>query len=106
MATLRQAPPALPRLILAIFLGACSLIAQAQLSIEITGAGAQRIPVAIATFPGEGALGATPNTPAITQVERADLERSGLFRTLELPPLNPHPTEASNISYPEWRSRL
>ena len=28
----------------------------AQLSIEITGAGAQRIPVAIAPFVGEGAL--------------------------------------------------
>ena len=30
--------------------------AAAQLSIEITGAGAQRIPIAIAPFAGEGAL--------------------------------------------------
>ena len=37
---------------------------------------------------------------------RADLERSGLFRTLEVPPLSPLPTEASKVNYPEWRSRL
>jgi len=37
---------------------------------------------------------------------RADLERSGLFRTLEVPPLIPPPTEASAINYAEWKSRL
>ncbi|MBV8030213.1 MAG: Tol-Pal system protein TolB [Betaproteobacteria bacterium] len=79
-----------------------ALAARAQLSIEITGAGAQRVPIAIAPFAGENAIGATP----ITQIVRADLERSGLFRTLELPPLNPMPTEATSINYAEWRSRL
>ncbi len=73
----------------------------AQLSIEITGAGAQRIPVAIAPFAGEGAL-----PPGITAIVRADLERSGLFRALEVPPLVPQPTEASNVNYAEWKSRL
>ena len=77
------------------------LPAHAQLSVEITGAGAQRIPIAIVPFAGEKAL---PHT--ISSVVRADLERSGLFRGLELPPLNPEPTEATQISYPEWRSRL
>jgi TolB protein len=72
-----------------------------QLSIEITGAGAQRIPLAIAPFPGEGALG-----PGVSAVVRADLERSGLFRVLELPPLAPPPTETSFVNYPEWRARL
>ncbi|MGE5640623.1 MAG: Tol-Pal system beta propeller repeat protein TolB [Clostridia bacterium] len=76
--------------------------ARAQLSIEITGAGAQRVPVAVVPFAGEGALGPT----TITQVVRADLERSGRFRTLELPPLDPPPTESSAVSYPEWRARL
>jgi len=76
--------------------------ARAQLQIEITGATAQRTPIAIAPFAGEPALGAN----AITAIVRADLERSGLFRALELPPLNPLPTESSSISYPEWRSRL
>jgi TolB protein len=75
--------------------------ARAQLAIEITGATAQRTPIAIAPFAGEAVLG-----PSVTGIVRADLERSGLFRALELPPLIPPPTEASSISYPEWRSRL
>lgn len=79
---------------------AAPLAARAQLSIEITGAGAQRIPVAIVPFAGEPALG------GLTQVVRADLERSGLFRTLEVPPLSPSPTERSEINYSEWRARL
>lgn len=75
--------------------------ARAQLSIEITGALAQRTPIAVVPFAGEAALG-----PSVTGIVRADLERSGLFRTLELPPLTPPPTEASEVNYAEWRSRL
>jgi TolB protein len=90
------------RLLLAL-LAALSLAgaARAQLSIEITQPGVQRIPIAIVPFAGEGAL-----SPAISTIVRADLERSGLFRTLEVPPLVPHPTEASSVNYAEWRSRL
>ncbi len=44
--------------------------------------------------------------PSISGIVRADLERSGLFRALELPPLNPQPTEATGVNYSEWRSRL
>ncbi len=89
---------------LTLALGAALLFAlpaRAQLSIEITGAGAQRIPIAVVPFAGEAALGAT-----ISGVVRADLERSGLFRGLEVPPLIPHPTEATPVNYAEWRSRL
>jgi TolB protein len=75
--------------------------AAAQLSIEITGAGAQRTPIAIVPFAGEAAVGTS-----LTDIVRADLERSGLFRGLEVPPLSPHPTENSPVSYGEWRSRL
>jgi TolB protein len=75
--------------------------AHAQLAIEITGAGAQRIPIALVPFAGESAL-----PPGISTIIRADLERSGLFRGLELPPIVPEPTEATNINYNEWRSRL
>ncbi|HTM58926.1 MAG TPA: Tol-Pal system beta propeller repeat protein TolB [Burkholderiales bacterium] len=71
------------------------------MSIEITGAGAQRIPVALVPFAGENAL-----QPGISTIIRADLERSGLFRGLELPPIVPEPTEATTINYAEWRSRL
>jgi TolB protein len=76
-------------------------LARAQLSIEITGAGAQRIPIAVVAFSGEGALGAS-----ISSIVRADLERSGLFRGLEVPPLSPHPTETARVNHAEWRSRL
>ncbi|HEX6267651.1 MAG TPA: Tol-Pal system beta propeller repeat protein TolB [Burkholderiales bacterium] len=76
-------------------------LARAQLAIEITGGGEQRTPIAIVPFAGETAL-----APSITSIVRADLERSGLFRGLELPPIIPAPTEASSINYPEWRSRL
>ena len=90
---------------LALLLGALLLavarLATAQLSIEITGAGAQRIPVAIVPFPGESTLGG-----GVTPIIRADLERSGLFRGLEVPPLAPHPTEAAKVNFAEWRSRL
>jgi len=75
--------------------------AGAQLTIEITGAGAQRIPIAIAPFPGEAALGEA----GISTIVRADLERSGLFRGVEVPALKPLPTEASPVSFAEWRAR-
>lgn len=75
--------------------------ASAQLSIEITGGGANRVPIAIVPFAGEGAF-----QPGIVSIVRADLERSGLFRVIEPPPIVPAPTEASAVNFPEWRSRL
>src|SRR5207302_1444359 len=67
------------RALLGIVLLLAAPLAWAQLSIEITGAGAPRMPIAVAPFPGEEAL-----APGITSIVRADLERSGLFRGLEL----------------------
>ncbi|MDH4190982.1 MAG: Tol-Pal system beta propeller repeat protein TolB [Betaproteobacteria bacterium] len=84
---------------MALFAGA--LPAQAQLSIEITGAGAQRIPLAVVAFAGEEA-----QVPGLTAIVRTDLERTGMFRGIEVPPLVPHPTETSNVDYIEWRARL
>jgi TolB protein len=75
-------------------------LARAQLSIEITGAGAQRVPIAIVPFAGDAALG------GLSQIVRTDLERSGQFRGIEVPPLSPHPTEASSLNYGDWRARL
>ena len=49
-----------------------SPLARAELSIEITGAGAERIPIAIVPFVGEEAF-----DQPITAIVRADLERSG-----------------------------
>jgi len=97
------------KLLAAALLSFVAWPALAQLSIEITGAGGLRIPVAIAPFAGEGALPAGKAGVAavgITAIVRADLERSGLFRALEVPPLVPPPTDASNVNYAEWKSRL
>jgi len=97
------------RLLAAALLSLAAWPALGQLSIEITGAGGQRIPVAIAPFAGEGALPVGTAGVAgmgITAILRADLERSGLFRALEVPPLVPPPTESSNVNYAEWKSRL
>ena len=58
----------------------CASPARAQLTVEITGAGANRLPVAIADFAGERVVG-----QALTSVVRADLERSGLFRMVDAP---------------------
>jgi TolB protein len=93
------------RKLLALFLLGFATTAGAQLSIEITGAGGQRIPIAVAPFAGEGALG-SGNSPGITAIVRADLERSGLFRMLEVPAINPPLTEASTVNFAEWRARL
>jgi TolB protein len=85
------------RVFLAFFLSTAA-IAQAQLSIEITGAGANRIPVTIADFPGDAVA-----SRVITSTVRADLERSGLFRIVD----NAGQTldENAAIAYGDWKSR-
>ncbi|PKO84782.1 MAG: Tol-Pal system beta propeller repeat protein TolB [Betaproteobacteria bacterium HGW-Betaproteobacteria-11] len=59
-------------------LGLAATGAHAQLSIEITGAGANRLPLAVADFAGERIV-----AQALTSVIRADLDRSGLFRLVD-----------------------
>lgn len=66
-------------LLLALCLAGLSLAAHAQLSIEITGAGATRFPVAIPVFENEGSL-----QRSVSDVVRDDLERSGLFSLVNL----------------------
>jgi len=53
-------------------------LAHGQLSIEITGAGANRIPVAVPDLMGDPGLARSLST-----VVRNDLERSGLFRMID-----------------------
>jgi TolB protein len=85
------------RIFLAAALCAASL-AQAQLSIEITGAGANRIPVAIADFAGDPTA-----SRIIAQTVRTDLERSGLFRLVD--PAGATLNENSPIAYGDWKGR-
>jgi len=70
------------RLLAATVLACLSLAAHAQLSIEITGAGASRFPVVIPVFENEARL-----PRGVTDVVRADLERSGLFTLINVGPL-------------------
>lgn len=81
---------------------ACGLFAaataHAQLAIEITGAGANRLPIAIADFAGERVV-----SQALTSVVRIDLERSGLFNIVDAG--GQALTETSAIAYPDWKAR-
>ncbi|MBU0771384.1 MAG: Tol-Pal system protein TolB [Gammaproteobacteria bacterium] len=72
--------------------------AHAQLTVEITGAGANRIPVAITNFSGEGLL-----PQALTGIVRSDLERSGLFRLVD--PGTTQVPENAAIDLTQWKER-
>jgi len=80
------------RLLAAAAAAAFGLAAQAQLSIEVTGAGANRIPLTVADFGGEAGV-----SRALTAVIRGDLERSGLFRLVEQAQAGL--TEASSVDF-------
>jgi len=71
--------------------------AAAQFRVEIAGIGGTQIPVAIATFRDE-ALAPVP----VAAVVRADLQRSGLFRIVDVPGSL---DELSRINLAEWRGR-
>jgi TolB protein len=75
--------------------------ARAQLTIEITGGGANQIPIAILPFVGEAVL-----PQSITEIVEHDLSRSGRFRTLFVGGIAPLPTEPSQVNFAEWKSRL
>jgi len=68
------------------------MLARAQLTVEISGVGNERIPVAIAMFGGENVL-----PKPISDVIRSDLERSGLFRLVDAG-VQPLP----DIARPDW----
>lgn len=73
-------------------------LAQAQLSIEITGAGASRIPVAIADFAGDPTL-----ARIVTGTVRSDLERSGLFKLID--PAGAVLDENAPVDAAAWKGR-
>src|SRR5688500_2598018 len=74
--------------------------ARAALTIEIIGAGAKQIPIAIVQFRAEDTL-----SQAITPVIAADLARSGLFRAIDAGGVNPLPTEPAEVNYGTWTAR-
>ncbi len=72
--------------------------ARAELTIEITGAGANRIPLAIADFGGDPGV-----SRALTSVIRGDLERSGLFKLIDTS--GAVLTETTSPAYDDWKNR-
>ncbi|HQR04831.1 MAG: Tol-Pal system protein TolB [Proteobacteria bacterium] len=86
------------RLLAAALLAGLCQTALAQLSIEITGAGANRIPLGVASFDGERIV-----SQALVSVIRADLERCGLFRLVDTgtSPI----AENAGINFTDWRGR-
>ena len=83
-------------LVVLSFLAATAV--NAQLSVEITGAGANRIPVAIANFAGD-----TAAAQVVTATVRADLERSGLFKLID--PAGATLDENAQVNFADWKGR-
>lgn len=69
----------------------------AQLRVEISGVGANQIPIAIAGFAGE-----TIAPQQITAIIKADLARSGMFRLIETGDVM---TETATVNFNDWKSR-
>src|SRR4051812_31122206 len=74
-------------------------LAHAQMTVEITGAGANQIPIGIVPFQDEQIL-----PQGVTPIIEADLARSGRFRTTYAGTANP-PAEAAQVNFADWKSR-
>jgi TolB protein len=74
--------------------------AGAAMTIEIVGAGANQIPVAIVPFRAEEGL-----AQKLTPVVATDLTRSGLFRMVDPGGMNPVPYEPEQLNYGQWQAR-
>lgn len=90
---------ALPALIIAL-VSLLPSAARAVLEIDISSGVAQPLPVAVVPFAWEGE-GEAPGRP--TEVIRADLERSGLFRLLEPAEFLDRPHRPEEVRYKDWR---
>jgi TolB protein len=74
--------------------------AHSQLKIEITGGGANQVPIAIAPFKSEEAL-----PQKVTEIVAADLYRSGMFKLVDSGGVTPIPSEVADVQYPTWKAR-
>lgn len=72
--------------------------ALAQFRVEVSGVGLTQIPIALPAFRGEEGV-----TQKISEIVRADLERSGLFRNI--PATGQVLDETSRPDMAEWRQR-
>ncbi len=72
-------------------------LAQAQLKVDISGVGANQIPVSIAGFVNESASG-----QPVSSIIRADLERSGMFRLIDTQEAI---SESTQVDLASWKSK-
>lgn len=77
-------------------IGLVPLTSFAGLTIEISGGGAQQIPIAIVPFKQEA------NQANLAGIIGDDLKRSGLFRVLETGGVASKPNDIAQIKYAEW----
>ncbi len=87
---------------LLILLGLCMPAAAQQLEYDLVGGRESALPIAIVPMPYQGS-GSPPETD-VAAVVRADLERSGAFRTLPEGHLPQRPVRGSEIDFPAWRA--
>ncbi len=81
-----------------LLLPACTVLAQSRsLEIDIVGGNAAALPIAVVPFGGD--CGQTD----VGNVVRADLGRSGQFRSPDPASLPERPTQGSEVAYPTWR---
>ena len=85
------------KLIVLLSLAATLPLAHAQLKIDISGVGANQIPISIAGFSDEAASG-----QSVSSIIRADLQRSGLFRLIDTPETI---AETAAVDLASWRAR-
>ncbi|WP_026075724.1 Tol-Pal system beta propeller repeat protein TolB [Noviherbaspirillum massiliense] len=74
-----------------------SALAHAQLRVEISGVGANQIPIAIAGFANESVA-----PQQVTAIIKADLARSGYFKIIDTGNVM---SETTPVNYDEWKAR-
>lgn len=84
--------------LLASAAGLAALPAHAQLTVQISGAGANQYPIAIADFES-----ADPQGKSLAEVIRADLGRTGLFKLVDASGANL--SDSSLIGFAAWKTR-
>ncbi|MCD7097436.1 Tol-Pal system beta propeller repeat protein TolB [Stenotrophomonas sp. MMGLT7] len=86
----------------ALLLPFAALAQQQGLEIDIVGGNASATPITVVPMPYQGS-GSPPATD-VASVVRADLDRSGQFRSLPEAQIVERPTRGSEVQYPTWRA--
>jgi TolB protein len=89
-------------LIVFLLLPVLALAQEQGLEIDIIGGNASALPITVVPMPYQGNAAAPPTD--VAAVVRADLERSGAFRTLPEASILERPVRGSEIQYPTWRA--